>query len=94
MTRLPNGRLLREHREKARLTTMELATKLGLSDSTIRNIEKGRNRNPNLSVLDKLADFFGFKSVDQIVIRKGKGHGGEKSRDRSPHQGSEGEGRP
>lgn len=93
MSRFPNGALLRKKREELKLTTMELAAKLGLSDSTIRNIEKGRNKNPQFAALDRLADFFGFKTVDEIVIKKGKGHGGEKPRDRGPDQGSKGEGR-
>jgi transcriptional regulator with XRE-family HTH domain len=47
---------LRRIRVDARLTIPELATKSGVLQETIRDIETGRSENPRPATLGKLAD--------------------------------------
>lgn len=58
---------IKELREKAGLTQKELAEKLGLTDGAIGLYEVGK-RNPSLSILNKLADFFDV-SIDYLLGR-------------------------
>lgn len=93
MPRRPNGALLRKLRRERGLTIRQVMEKTGLSDSTLRNIEKGRNSNPELDVLDRLAEFYGFATVEDILVKKGQRRGQEE-RDRGARKGASGEGRP
>lgn len=80
MPTIPDSKKLREARVARGLTCREVQDQTGISDSTIRNLEKGRNKNPKLDVLDKLADFYGFSHVSEILTKGDRG--GQKRRNR------------
>ena len=61
---------LREYREKACLTQLQVALALGVVPSTINQYEKGK-RNPSIEVLIKLSDLFGC-TIDELVRGKEK----------------------
>ncbi len=46
---------LKNAREKQRYTVKELSQLTGVSESTINNIENGRNENPGIQVLIELS---------------------------------------
>lgn len=57
------GHSLRKARTSARLTQEELAERSGLDRSYVGGIERGE-RNPTLSVIEKIADGLGIELVD------------------------------
>jgi transcriptional regulator with XRE-family HTH domain len=59
------GRTLRERRETAGLTQGDVAVRVGLSRTSITNIEKGR-QHVTLHVLYALADAIGTKPSDLL----------------------------
>lgn len=59
------GRTLRQRREKAGLTQGDVATRVGLSRTSITNIEQGR-QHVTLHVLYALADAIGSKPSDLL----------------------------
>lgn len=61
---------LKKHREGAGLSQYKLAEKMGVSQATVGMWESGK-REPNFTMLCKLADFFGV-SVDALIGQKEK----------------------
>lgn len=61
---------LKKHREGAGLSQYKLAEKMGVSQATVGMWESGK-REPNFTMLCKLADFFGV-SVDALIGKKEK----------------------
>lgn len=60
---------IRELREKAGLTQLELAVQIGIrSKSTIAMWEHG-DRRPSSTILPRLAGVLGCKSIDELYIR-------------------------
>ena len=59
---------LREEREKAKLTQVELSQLSGVSQAVISDIEKGITKNPRFDTVRKLATALGFDLADLKVI--------------------------
>lgn len=55
------GKRLREARERARLTQIEAAKKLGISNGTLSGYERNY-RDPDTETLNKMADFYQVNS--------------------------------
>lgn len=55
---------LREARRKAQLTQDQLAELSGVDQSTISDLETGRNTDPRLSTLTRLAEALGITPSD------------------------------
>jgi transcriptional regulator with XRE-family HTH domain len=64
--RMPIKDKLRELREAANLTQMELAVKAGLSTSVISQIEQGTNTDPRMNTLKAVAQALGV-SLDTLT---------------------------
>ena len=62
---------IKKLRDKHNLTQEQLAQKAGITYSTLIKIESGKNGNPTLETLRKLADVFGI-SLDALVGRSSK----------------------
>ncbi len=54
-----DGEKLRELREAKGLTRKQVEYDTGVSREAIANIEYGRTKNPSISTVAKLAEFFG-----------------------------------
>ena len=64
------GEVLREAREKAGLTQMELSSKVGVTRAYYADVERGRYT-PSLKVLSKLAEVLG---VDLNFLKQNDGN--------------------
>lgn len=53
-----NEKKLHDAREAKQLSVREVAIETGLTEQTIREIEKGRNKNPTISTVKTLCDFY------------------------------------
>lgn len=62
------GERLKALRADKKITMHDLAQKLGIGMSTISQYENGR-REPNISIVKKLADFYGV-TVDYLISGK------------------------
>jgi len=62
---------LRKKRKALRLSQVEVASKLGIANSTYAQYESGA-RSPNITMLKKLADLFDC-TIDELVGRKKEG---------------------
>jgi len=67
-TRLVNGNLLKELRERALLTQDELAAASGVSRATIIRYEQGRGRHPSPLRVRKLAHTLGADIHDLVTL--------------------------
>lgn len=63
-----NPEALRAQRIRARLSTNELAAATGVSQSTIENIEGGRQGRNHMDTARRLADGLGMELADLIVF--------------------------
>lgn len=59
-----NGQKILEEREARNLSVREVAIKTGLTEQTIREIEKGRNKNPTIHTVMSLCNFYGISLLD------------------------------
>lgn len=64
------GEVLREAREKAGLTQMELSSKVGVTRAYYADVERGRYT-PSLKVLSKLAEVLG---IDLNFLKRNDGN--------------------
>lgn len=63
--------ILRELRVKKGLTTREVKTAIGISDSYISQLETGNAKNPSITSLFAIASFYGV-TLEDILDDKGK----------------------
>jgi len=68
----PIGKRIKELRETAGITQLELAMKAGISLSNLSQIEQGKKDDPRLSTLVAVADVFGV-SLDVLAGRDRSG---------------------
>ncbi|WP_227936957.1 helix-turn-helix domain-containing protein [Alkalihalobacillus deserti] len=61
-----NGGNIRKIREKKGMTLNELAAQSGVSKSYISYIERGMQKNPSISVLEKISTALGIKFIELI----------------------------
>ena len=62
---------LRELRERAGLTQLQLAVKAGLTPSTVYKLEAGKSKRPGYTTIQRLADALGVRPDDVDVVLKG-----------------------
>ena len=60
---------LKKLRKQKKLSQEKLARVIDISYNTISKIEAGKAKNPTISTLSRLADFFGI-SIDELVGRR------------------------
>ena len=60
---------LKEHRKKQSLSQEQLAKNAEITYTTLIKIESGRNTNPTLKTIVKIADALGV-SLDELIGRK------------------------
>ena len=65
MNQYVTGTVIRELREKRRLTQLQLAEKLGVSDKTVSKWETGKGY-PDITLLEPIAEVFGV-SVTELI---------------------------
>ena len=68
MDQYVTGAIIKEYRENSKLTQLELAQKLGVSDKTISKWETGRGY-PDITILETLGKALGL-SVSELMLGK------------------------
>lgn len=60
------GNKIKHLREEAKMTLKQLSDNTGVGQSTISDIETGKAKNPKMTTLKKIADYFNV-SVDELM---------------------------